>query len=904
MTLHLRFLLLPFVFALFASPVLGQNTSFPSVKPFDLSSLKVDYKGNRWVKNVSKPYNIKDGLVGRHLYVSPSHGRYFNGDRWRWQRPTLFCTTEDLLTQSFVFPYLIPMLENAGAIVYAPRERDPQTYEAIVDNDQPGRYGTYEEWNTAKYAWQTAEGRGFSAPLTTYNSQNMPFEMGTARCVPTTREHNEHATATWTPLIPKRGRYAVYVSYASLPNSVSDAHYTVHHAGGETSFRVNQRMGGGTWLYLGTFLFDEGRNERGRVVLHNESRHKGVVTADAVRFGGGMGIVERSIPTISYAPDSTKIYTYGQGVTSGLPRQLEGARYYAQLAGLPDSLYNLDEGRNDYSDDIRSRSHLLNLLSGGSAFVPDTTGRGVPFELAFALHTDAGYNRSNTPYGTLGIVTTYNDQGDSLFRTGIDQRISLELGSRVLNQVVQDLSSVYNTTWPLRELRDKNYGETRSPLVPSMILELLAHQNYRDMTYAHDPNFKFTVSRAIYKSLLRYVSATHGQQDPVVQPLPVSHFSACLVKGKNQVHLSWQPTPDPLEPTATPVEYIVYTRTADSDFDNGRLTNGRTTLTLPISPDRHYIFRVAAINAGGESFPSQPLSVYCSSDHAAGRSREVLIVNAFDRLSGPARVETADSLGFDLDADAGVACDYTTAYCGRQTNFSLSGLGKEGPNGLGYGSSELMGKLIAGNRFDGVETHAEAMIGTRTDLSISSVGKDAFLALKEKELSTYDLTDYVCGLEKDAPYNLLPYKTFPPRARQLLRRFSERGGRLLVSGSFVGSDMQQDEERDFLSEVLNVSYMGSVRCDTLQNFRGLQVDLPVYTGLNTEHFACPHNDVLEPTGKAFSAFAYGGNGYSAGVAAAEGHSRTITMGFPFECISDSTTRRVAMDAMLRFLLKQ
>ena len=110
------------------------------------------------------------------------------------------------------------------------------------------------------------------------------------------------------------------MSYASLPNSVSDAHYTVHHAGGETSFRVNQRMGGGTWLYLGTFLFDEGRNERGRVVLHNESRHKGAVTADAVRFGGGMGIVERSIPTISYAPDSTKIYTYGQGVTSGLPR--------------------------------------------------------------------------------------------------------------------------------------------------------------------------------------------------------------------------------------------------------------------------------------------------------------------------------------------------------------------------------------------------------------------------------------------------------------------------------------------------------------------------------------------------------------------------------------------------------
>ena len=31
-----------------------------------------------------------------------------------------FCTTEDLFTQSFVIPYIIPMLENAGAIVYTP----------------------------------------------------------------------------------------------------------------------------------------------------------------------------------------------------------------------------------------------------------------------------------------------------------------------------------------------------------------------------------------------------------------------------------------------------------------------------------------------------------------------------------------------------------------------------------------------------------------------------------------------------------------------------------------------------------------------------------------------------------------------------------------------------------------
>ena len=49
-------------------------------------------------------------------------------------------------------------------------------------------------------------------------------------------------------------------------------------------------MGGGTWVYLGTFAFDKGCNIFNRVILTNHSKHRGVVTADAVRFGGGMGI--------------------------------------------------------------------------------------------------------------------------------------------------------------------------------------------------------------------------------------------------------------------------------------------------------------------------------------------------------------------------------------------------------------------------------------------------------------------------------------------------------------------------------------------------------------------------------------------------------------------------------------
>lgn len=106
---------------------------------------------------------------------------------------------------------------------------------------------------------------------------------GTARFAKTEKKKDK-AFAEWVPDIPETGEYAVYVSYQTLPGSVSDAKYLVFHNGGVTEFKVNQQIGSGTWVYLGTFTFDKGRNDYGMVVLSNESKEKGVVCADAVRF--------------------------------------------------------------------------------------------------------------------------------------------------------------------------------------------------------------------------------------------------------------------------------------------------------------------------------------------------------------------------------------------------------------------------------------------------------------------------------------------------------------------------------------------------------------------------------------------------------------------------------------------
>ncbi len=131
------------------------------------------------------------------------------------------------------------------------------------------------------------------------------------------------------PIFPKPEDMPYMCLIRALPDSVSDAKYLVFHNGGVAEFMVNQRIGGGTWVYLGTFTFDKGTNDYGMVVLSNESREKGVVCSDAVCVGGGMGNISRG------------------GKISGLPRYLEGARYSAQWSGMPYSVYAGYKGQND-----------------------------------------------------------------------------------------------------------------------------------------------------------------------------------------------------------------------------------------------------------------------------------------------------------------------------------------------------------------------------------------------------------------------------------------------------------------------------------------------------------------------------------------------------------------------------
>ncbi len=827
---------------------------------------KVEYKGEPWVKNTSLPYTVTKGLAGRHISVGQSHGRYYTDkkNRWEWQRPYLFCTVEDIFTQTFVVPFIYPMLENAGAVVYTPRERDWQNNEVIVDNDHPYKGGTYVETSSNHATeWQTSPQPAFAHIKDTYYRGDNPFRDGTARYSGTATQGKSTTQVYWIPEIPEQGRYAVYVSYQTFAQSVSDARYTVHHKGGATEFSVNQQMGGGTWVYLGTFEFDPGMHDNAMVTLSNQSAHKGVVSADAVRFGGGMGNIARGDnPATAH--------------TSGMPRWAEGALYSLQWSGMPNSVTYDRYDDHDYRNDINSRSYAINYLSGGSVYNPKEQGLRVPIDLSIGVHSDAGFKADDALVGTLAIYNTVFNDGTT--PTGTSRFTSRDLTSTMLYNLNRDLADY---PWQVRAMWNRDYSEAREPFCPSAILEMLSHQNWADLRLGHDPHFKFRFSRSVYKTIVKYLAAYYGK-DYVIQPLPVNSFAVDLNEKNRTARLSWQATPDPLEPSAKSKQYILYTRIGNGAFDNGKIID-KNHCNVNLQPGTIYSFRISALNEGGQSFPSETLCAYITPGKSKGN---ILIINAFNRLSGPAEVNTPTLQGFDLERDPGVPYGLFPGYCGNQTCFDRTTIGKVTPDGLGYSDSNLEGKLIMGNTFDYPFIHGRA-IQAAGNYSFASTSERALLD-RHIDTDPYTILDVIYGVQNE----------FYPATCELLDRFHRKGGRILISGANM-----------FKAPGFKCLCLGAERGITLidkniDKINGLGTSFSIYRQPNPYSYSVPAPHTIRPASNTSSTILNYTGGESAAILNSPSKgTNTVTLGFPFESITEQDQRNILMHNILNMLMQ-
>lgn len=895
------------------SRVVDEKRGLPEVYP------TVQFK-----RNVSQPYNITQGLQDRNLAIWQSHGLFYDQrtDRWQWQRARVMTTVEDKFTLSFVIPYLAPMLERAGANVFMPRERDLQQHEVIVDNDSTEfTRGLYREY-VAEGECRSGGNSGFAVRRSSYIQKQNPFRDGTYRVMNTDKV--ESASILWAPIIPEEGWYWVSVAYAASSKAVSDARYTVRHAAGETHFVLNQQIGAATWIYLGQFYFRKGHDvNSAAVVLSNQSEHSGVVVADAVRWGGGMGCVARrpahSSETAMLSESEREqnvisCFDKSDYTTSGRAKFWEAACYWLQWAGAPYNVYSHSEGLNDYVDDYASRGPWVNWLNAGSHFDRDSEIEGlkIPIDAAMAFHSDAGCLRDSV-VGTLGIFTSMNDRARRIttLPNGQSRFTSRDLTDMVQSQVVDDIRKSYTDEWTRRWIWDRSYNESRTSCVPTMLLELLSHQNFDDMKYGLDPRFKFVVSRAIYKAMARYV-AFQNNQPLVIAPLPVEAM-AMKMHGYDSLLISWRSVVDSLEPSAVAKRYVVYSRFDGEGWDNGVLVDvPRIVLPLPIN--RLMSYKVVAINDGGASMDSEILSAY----RAPNSRATVLVVNGFSRVAAPEGMNAFPFVGFPEWNDHGVSDGADLQFVGTQHDFDFRHPWiSDDSSGWGQSNSDHEFAPPAGNTFDFPLVHGRVMANLGYSfISCSHLAVEEAMVL----LDDFSLVDLMLGEQKQTFYgsdkNSCSFKTFSVNLQRVLRAYTLNGGSLFVSGAHVVSDCwwgrnSSQSDRDFLRDVLHVEW----RADrAAQNGELVGCFSPALSisgkydfaqNINDSIYEVESPDALVPASKnAFTVMRYAQNSNSAAVAFADKNYRSVVCGFPFETILTMEQRVDLMQQIFNFLLSK
>jgi len=541
-------------------------------------------------------------LTGASIFVSPGHGWYYSTtlNRWATQRGNTNNIIEDLSNGEACLNWLVKYLWNAGARVYTVRERDLQTNMVIVDDGGAG-FSTTGSWSSA-----TLSGA--------YN--------GSLRRT-TTVTGSPTATARFTPNIPQRGYYAVYVWYrtAGIGTTTSDARITIHHVGGSTVWMQNQNRDGYTWKYVGTYYFEAGSSpSTGSVVVDNQSSTAGhYVVADAVRFGGGMGDI--------LDPDDPAPQT-----VSGKPRWEESGRYYRVFMG-----------DNTWAGTVWAMPQYADWecedgWEGNGGATPHNN----------AVYVSWHTNAPDPGTGTSSFAYTSSSSWNGPF-TGVPG--GLELRDSIHNELINDIRAGWDAGWSNRGTHTANFGEINpgnNDDMPASLHEIAFHDTPADAECLRDPRFRQLTARAFYQGIVNffysYYYLTEGNadfNDNTLLPEPPTHFRATL-NGTGGIHLAWDAPPyntgdNLLGDAAT--GYRVYRSTHPKGFADGVAVAGTSyTDTSGLVDGTVYYYRVAATNSGGESFPTETLAVR----YQPGGTNPILIVSGFDRLDRFAMIVTGD----------------------------------------------------------------------------------------------------------------------------------------------------------------------------------------------------------------------------------------------------------------------
>ena len=557
----------------------------PKKRPWEHNALK-GAAGSPVLRSPTSPGEVSGALTGKAVYVSQSHGWYWSTvlNRWAAQRGNNHDIVEDFVNAEGINHYFIPLLQRAGAVVFPVREPDRNPDMVVVDDDEAVLEG---DWSLGGAGWGPHDNL-------LVNGQS-PFEEGATRY--TTAAESATASATFLGAVPVDGTYGVNLSWRANTDRAPDVRVEVHHAGGVAHFQVDQRRHGGTWVYLGRFRFRQGQ---AKVVFTNQSAFPGkLVTIDAVRFGGGVGMVQRGDGAYP-----------AKGPTTGRARWESCSRYHAQVCGAPKTVY--DSGGEDNSDDVSARSRY--------AAWQHEDGEDAVFVSWHSNAPSPARGTSTWVYGPDGPGSPYQFTGIA----GSDK-----LAQTVHDEIIKAIKAEWDPNWKDRGIKSAWFGELNpkhNPEMPSTLVEVAFHSTEEDAAYLAEPRFRYTLARAYYRGIVRYFAERDGFE-PLYLPEPPTQ-TYVVGQDNGGVSVSWTPSDE-----GHPADTVrVWTSTDGFAFDSvasAPAADGALILDAPGSIGAPLYVYLTATNAGGESFPSPTLAVMPSCNPAAERA---LVVQGFTRL--------------------------------------------------------------------------------------------------------------------------------------------------------------------------------------------------------------------------------------------------------------------------------
>lgn len=781
-------------------------------------------------------------LAEKIVYLSPGHGlQYDSSNQWYLGRSETQEMVESFGTQDQA-TFLADYLFRAGATVVPMRPIGHQLNEVVLDNDSAGV--------TFAGSWSNSSGTRFYDE--DYGATDDAVHYRFANISGT-----ETATATYTPNIAGAGFYPVYAWAAHGSNRTSQL-YEINHSGGQTQVRIDHRKVGNGWVYLGTYHFDAGSDAaNGSVVISNQSTAGGsVVIADAIRFGNGMGDV----------PDGSNGAGDSGGTLSGRPREDEASLLWI--------IRSIGQGVN--TSTFFGVTGTDPNVSGPARLAEEMNNNANPFggSLYLAIHSNA-FN--GTARGAIGLIT------NSGAPTPNQSNLALWLGQYVnedLRAVDQDLGFTWSdrTTYTLTG----TYGEfnaddfTNSSNVVEMdasLAEVAFHDNVDDALIMRDPKGRDAIGRALYRAAVQYFDVYGGLATPFMQPSRPTNISA-VSNGSGAVTLSWAAGPSSTAYGAPAADYRIYASSDGYGFDGGRLASsiaGGTATSKTITgldSTLPYYFRIVAVNAGGESPGSEVVAAL-----ASGGSKQVLIVNGFDRnhVSQDFRYTTTETIpGSNITVDR-VYSRYN-------------------------------------NSFDYVVQVASAIQTSRPGLHFASASNELVIS-GAVNLNDYDAVIWISGTESTID------RTFSATEQTLITNFINAGGSVFLSGSDIGWDLdQQNNGRTFYETTLKANYVS----DDAGTYTATAAGSGIFAGLSNLEFSngatfsnldgqlydVSTPDVLTPQAGATSALTYsGGIGGTAAiqVVGTGGLGSIVLFGFPFETITAAASREAVMDRVLDLL---